>query len=221
MIFNRRSMLATMALSCLPSKGALAASVTLSIAIELPSNRDQTGDLVLKRNGVKLAGPFWVYGRSDSSMANKHGNPSRDPTRPYGNTPTGSYSVPRATATGDGTSYKRHSYGPGGALVLQPTAGQALDAANNGRVGLLIHGGDLGSGGKLRATHGCLRLSDTDMAALLAGIATAGENAAFNRCDVMQIEASIGPPGDPLSGEDVGDPPPGIDQLLNPGPILP
>jgi hypothetical protein len=105
--------------------------------------------------------------------------------------------------------------------VLRPTGGQALTSATNGRVGLLIHGGAPGTGGRLRATHGCIRLSDKDQAGLMAAIAAAGQDARFNRCELVQLAASIGPPGDPESGDDAGDPPPGIQELLNPGSIKP
>jgi len=40
-----------------------------------------------------------------------------------------------------------------------------------------------------------------------------------SRCDLVRIDADIGL-GDPVCGEDVGDPPPGIESLLNPGQIV-
>jgi len=210
------------ALGMIQSARGQPAGKSLVIRAEFSSDRDQTGTLVLEDSaGQKLAGPFLAYGRSDSGVAAIHNNPTRDPTLKYGDTPTGTFSVPRAIATGDGTTYASHSYGPNGALVLQPTAGDALVASQNGRIGLLIHSGDPGSNNKLRATHGCVRLSNSDMAALMQAISKAGENATFNRCEVTRIDASIGPPGDPNAGEDAGDPPPGISGLLSPGPIIP
>lgn len=217
------------ALALVPATGSVAITTRLSaqpvdlvIRIELSEDRNQTGVLVLRNAaGSQLAGPFPAFGRADNATAAAHGNPTRNPTQLYGDTPTGTYDIPRATATGPGTNYNNRSYGPNGALVLSPTGGQALIAATNGRVGLLIHGGAPGTGGRLRATHGCVRLSDQDMARLMAAIAAAGQNARFNRCDLVRLAASVGPPGDPVSGEDAGDPPPGIQQLLTPGPILP
>lgn len=195
--------------------------VDLVLRVEFSDDRDQTGQLVLDTAaGRRLAGPFPAFGRADNSTAAAHGNSGRNPTLPYGDTPAGTYAIPRAVATGQGTAYNPRTYGPNGALVLRPTEGQALTAAANGRVGLLIHGGAPGSGGRLRATHGCVRLSDADQARLMAAIAAAGQNARFNRCELVRLAASIGPPGDPVSGEDAGDPPPGIRDLLQPGPIL-
>lgn len=205
--------------SIVPWRFALAAEPKLQIRIELPSDRDNTGTLILKNAaGATTAGPFRAYGRADRSAAEQHGNDKRDALLPFGDTPTGTYSIPRAFATGQGTNYPSHSYGPNGALVLRPTGGQALTAAGKGRIGLLIHGGDPGRNGRLRATNGCIRLSDTDMTALMAAVAAAGDNPDSYRCDIVQIDASIGPQGDPV-GEDVGDPPPGIEQLLRPGKI--
>lgn len=193
--------------------------VELKIRVELSSDRNQTGTLkLLNASGGSLTGPLSVYGRSDSTMASNHGNPSRDPTKLYGDTPTGTYTIPLAVATGNSTSYNNHSYGPNGALVLKPESGQAATAATNGRKGLLIHGGDPGAGGKLRATHGCLRLSNADMAKLMAAILAAGDNVQFSRCELVRLNMDVGL-GDPVCGEDVGDPPPGIESLLNPGTI--
>lgn len=87
-------------------------------------------------------------------------------------------------------------------------------------MGLLIHSGDPGTGGKLRATNGCVRLSNADMLKLMQSIAAAGENPQFNRCELTRIDASIGPPGDLVAGEVPGDPPAGIQTLLSPAPAV-
>jgi hypothetical protein len=193
--------------------------VELTIKVEFSTDRDQVGTLSLLKQATRIAGPFRAYGRSDTQRATAHQNPTRNPTQPYGDTPTGIYAVPRAVRTGSGTSYNDHSYGPNGALVLRPVGGQAATAAANGRVGLLIHGGDAGANGKLRATHGCIRLSNSDVAALMAAIVAAGENATFNRCELTRINGTVGEPGDFSAGEDAGDPPPGIEDLLGNGSI--
>jgi hypothetical protein len=219
---RRGLVVAALVVTCGRGSTALSASITLTIQVQFSSDRSQTGTLsLLNSAGETLAGPFDAYGRADNHTAIAHGNVGRRPTLPYGDTPTGTYAIPRATATGDGTKYNSKSYGPNGALVLQPTGGEAEEAARNGRVGLLIHGGDPDSSGRLRATNGCVRLSNADIKALLDGVARAGENALFNRCEMTQIDASIGPPGAPDTNEDVGDPPPGIEALLRSGPILP
>jgi hypothetical protein len=219
-MITRRVALTSGAAMIFGSKMASGQAVQLELRVELSSDRDQMGTLRLYKQGVSIAGPFRAFGRSDTQKATTHQNPTRDPTRPYGDTPTGTYDVPRAVTTGEGTSYSNHSYGPNGALVLKPTSGQAATAAANGRIGLFVHGGDPGQGGKLRATHGCIRLSNADMAALMAAISMAGENPRFNRCELTRINATVGEPGDFVSGEDTGDPPPGIQDLLGMAPII-
>ena len=183
--------------------------MNLKIDVTFPDNRDFTGKLSLRdETGKVIAGPFFAYGRSDGATAAKHGNPSRNSLLKYGNTPTGDYRVPVIVNTGAGTNYGSRSYGPHEALVLEPTGGQALESKINGRTGLMIHGGDPGANGRLRATHGCVRLSNDDMRKLLDAIAKVHDDPVSRQCRVTQIAASIGPEGDPVSGEDVGDPPP-------------
>jgi hypothetical protein len=216
---KRRSLLIGLVAVSAAKANPARSDVNLSLQVELSSDRDQTGALTLKdSSGTTLAGPFSVFGRSDTGIAAAHGNAGRDPLQPYGDTPTGTFNIPRGIATGTG-QYSNHSYGPNGALVLVPSGGQALDAAANGRTGLLIHGGDPGATGNLRATHGCLRLSNDDVARLFAAILAAGDNPRFNRCEIVRLDASIGPPGDFEAGEDAGDPPPGIGDLLENGPL--
>lgn len=87
-----------------------------------------------------------------------------------GNTPTGLYRVTQLVDTSD---WAQRSYGPHGALRLEPLAGAAADAAALGRAGILIHGGALGGPtstrgpGELRPTLGCIRLSNDDLLALI------------------------------------------------------
>lgn len=189
----------------------------LTIKVVLSENRDNTGRLeLLDETGTRLAGPFPAYGRSDSSKAAAHGNPKRDRTKLYGDTPLGEYAVPEIVRTGQAAGYPDHSYGPNGALRLDPVGGEALAAKQNGRKGLLIHGGDPGGGGRLRATHGCIRLSNDDIRRLIEAIRNATDDPKRRTCTVTEIAASIGPPGDPESGEDVGDPPIPIPEIPHP-----
>jgi hypothetical protein len=119
----------------------------IEIVVELPTDRRKLDRLTLKDDaGEVLAVPFDAYGKSDNLTAINHGNASRDPLVPYGDTPLGSYEVPRAMATGPSTNCPDHSYGSSGALVLRPVGGQPLTAGANGRTGLLIHSGDPGPG---------------------------------------------------------------------------
>lgn len=123
-----------------------------------------------------VLGPMACLGKADNYAATQHQNPTRDPLRAYGNTPTGQYRCTLEPAAPSDPGDLR-SYGPNKRILLTPTGGQALRAANAGdpgepddghRAGLMIHGGAPGDRGGLRPTHGCLRLSNDDMAALVA-----------------------------------------------------
>jgi hypothetical protein len=83
---------------------------------------------------------------ADGRTANTNDNPIRSTVLPYGDTPTGGYRVPGLEATGNGTNRSAPSYGPNGAIRLNPVSGDALTAAGIGRQYLLIHGGDLSCG---------------------------------------------------------------------------
>ena len=124
--------------------------------------------------------------------------------------------MPRIEDTGDGTVYSKRSYGPHAAIVLNPTSGDALTAKNRGRTGLLIHSGAPGASGKLRATHGCIRLSDEDMASLLQAIDQAGDDEKQLICKAVRISVVVGKPVDEGAGNDESDPPPNILDLLIP-----
>jgi len=172
---------------------------TLQIVVQLPLDRTKTGTLRLIGDaGNTLAGPYDVLAKADNGTAMAHGNPNRDPLQPYGDTPEGVYSVPRAIAAGGGTSYSAHSYGPYGALVLQPSSGEAATAAAAGRVGLLIHSGDPGQTEPLRPTHGCLRLSNDSMNALMAALSTASEVDGIS-CQTAHLSVVIGNDSDSRS----------------------
>ncbi len=116
-----------------------------------------------------------------------------------------------------------HSYGPNGAILLYPTAGEALHAAQVfQRDSILIHGGAPGPDGTLRPTGGCLRLSNSDMKQLsdiVMLIQMLGDP--INACSINHgIEVSVrGVATDP--GEDydrVSDPPDvtGVPEMANP-----
>lgn len=143
--------------------------MSLTIDVQLPADRTKYGRLqLLDSTGAVVAGPFDAYGKADNLAAAARGNPTRDPTQSYGDTPTGNYrgyvnDLPR-TPKNDAT------YGPQGVITLDPVSGQALTAKQNGRFGLLIHGGAPSAAGKLRPTFGCIRVANASMTALLAAI---------------------------------------------------
>lgn len=134
------------------------------IKIELFPDRTKVGRLILLTNdGHPVCGPFPALGLADNAAALKHHNPNRDSLLPYGDTPLGTYNF---TLVKTALTPKR-SYGPHGAIALDPTAGPALTAERNHRSGLLIHSGDPGKNNTLRPTHGCIRLYDDDMEILM------------------------------------------------------
>lgn len=129
------------------------------IRITLPRDRWRLGTLQVEDvAGHLVAGPFPCYGKADNAEALAHGNPSRAPTRPYGDHPLGIYRI---------TEFREHykDFGPW-FILLEPTAGPALVAARNGRSGLAIHGGPLNAEGRLRPTFGCVRVHDATLLAI-------------------------------------------------------
>jgi len=191
-----------------------------TIKVQFPTDRWQTGTVALvNAQGKTAAGPFKSLGKASNAAAAAHLNPARDPLQPFGDTPTGGYRVVQTIATGAGTNYPAYNYGASGAIVLDPVSGDAVTAKANGRRGLLIHGGAPGTGGRLRATHGCIRLSDGDMAALIAAIGTATTNPIARRCEAITLSVIVGDPADDTAGPGMDDPPPGIDDLLNSPPL--
>lgn len=124
---------------------------------KLPLNRWLPGVLTVEDDGGNVVlGPFPCRGKADNYDAEKHGNPDRYPTLPYGDHPYGSYRVAAVQAD----KQPARSYGPF-FLLLDPVSGDAWKGRQNGRAGIAIHGGDPAPDptpwGPLRATDGCLR----------------------------------------------------------------
>jgi hypothetical protein len=142
----------------------------MKIEVSLKANRSLPGLLRLVGDDGKVLVQGLCLGKADGVASAKAGNPIRDPARPVGDTPTGEYTgrllgwVPPPA----------RSYGTVEPIVLDPTAGQALDAKQNGRKGLWIHGGDLTTGGFLRPTYGCIRLTPATHAAVVQAMKAAG-----------------------------------------------
>jgi len=191
-----------------------------SIDVQLPTDRTKLGTVrLIGDDGTVIAGPFNAYGKADGGTAAANGNASRNPLFPFGDTPTGGYAVPGLEATGDGTGRSTHSYGPNGAIRLNPTSGDALTAAGLGRQYLLIHGGDLNANNRLRPTNGCIRLSNDDMAALLNAIAVESQiTAPPNTCAVDPVDVFVSDGGTD-DGYDEGDPPPPASPIPIPKPL--
>ncbi len=133
-----------------------------SIKITLPKNRRNYGVLQVWK-GPALQQEMQCMGRADTFLSAKAGNPTRDPLKVDGDTPTGEYSGETGKAPAPA-----HSYGPTAVIRLTPVSGQAKLAADGGkRSGLLIHGGDLGLADALRPTEGCVRVSNEGMAEII------------------------------------------------------
>lgn len=147
----------------------------MKLVIKLPKNRLNYGSIRLYENGVAIGGSVYrCLGRADSMLAAAAKNPTRDPLLPMGDTPLGTYTgtiVPAGIGSG-----ALRSYGPNKRVLLTPPP--------KGRAGLMLHGGAPSNRGGLRPTEGCVRVSNEDMAAILAIL--------DNRltCDVEVIDGS-------------------------------
>lgn len=151
--------------------------MNLTLKIVLPPDRTKTGTLTLidPITGRALYGPVPVLGRAARNTAAIHNNPSGDPLKLFGDTPTGSYDVKSIVINGPGTTRPVNVYGQSGSIVLDPTGGDALIAKGNRRTGLLIHSGrhDYSSvigPEALKPTNGCIRMLDWDLGKLIEAI---------------------------------------------------
>lgn len=155
-----------------------------TIDVQLPADRTGLGRLrLLDSSDAAVFGPIPAYGKADNAAARAHGNPTRDPLKPWGDTPLGVYRCTLATVAVTPTIERK--YGPFGYIVLDPLSGPALVARQNGRFGLLIHAGALNAQGKLRPTFGCVRIADGDMKNLRAAIAE------LNNGDGLDLQCAI------------------------------
>lgn len=176
------------------------------IIIEFNSDRTLSGNLTLMDGpDIILAGPYEALGLADSSAAKAKGNPDRDPTHIYGDTPTGTYNIPGMFETGTGTRYSERSYGNAGALILEPIEGEAKKARLNGRSGLLIHGGATRNG-ELRPTHGCIRLFNEDLAELIE-IIWSRDSYEKLLCQIVEVDLFTDLVFKSIKNEDISDPP--------------
>ena len=98
------------------------------------------------------------------------GNLVHSRLRPFGDPPTGTYVVSGSLPPGNVHPRRPGRFGKLGALVLDATSGEALDAKRNGRDHVVLHGGPRNAKRRLRRTRGGFRVSDHKLAALLAAI---------------------------------------------------
>lgn len=178
----------------------------MNIRVTLPHDRTRPGRLLLlsdagappadpafrpsvpARGRVLLEAP--CLGKADNGQALKNGNPDRDPVRPWGDTPTGTYRPAKVI-----TFSPEHATLGRFAIALVGSGGQALEAMlerpdKPRRTELYIHATrslDEGRGEtRLIPTYGCLRLLDADMAALAALL---GDQAVAITIDELQAAA--------------------------------
>jgi uncharacterized membrane protein YgcG len=138
----------------------------LNIKVRVPEKRGSTAVVEIRSGLSKIADGVAVASAS-ADLAARHGNPHRDPLRPWGHPPLGSY---RLLAQGPAPAGCDAEYG-GQLLVFQPESGEALEAESFGRLLLLAYAGPAAKGGLLRPTQGGLRLEQKIFDALLATLA--------------------------------------------------
>ena len=154
--------------------------MSYAIIASFPTNRDIKGVLKLYDNNNRLIfGPVDALGRGSNSPLNKQNH--ADWMLPDADIPTGEYQV---SIVDPGNSLS--SFGPHKRVWLEKAlSGNALLAEKNGRKEIMIHGGDPITDHSLpwfplHPTLGCIRLSNTDQAALISAIETVGGNGKIN-----------------------------------------
>jgi hypothetical protein len=137
------------------------------IESKLPVDRTQEGTIYL--DSVMLGR---CRGKADNQAAIEHGNPLRDPKKPYGDHPTGRSVIFEVREC---STAEAHSYGPF-KLCIRALEGDVKirEDAEPGWDGLEAHGGDPQADGvSLRATYGCLRVANATIKALAAAAKSA------------------------------------------------
>lgn len=145
------------------------------LRVFLPPNRVQPGWAHLIGSTGAVIESWPILGKADNAKAAAKGNPTRDPLRPFGDTPTGDYAPVKVVEFTDaelakGTSVGRrwfHLRGTGGDAAI--ACGPVVGAFNAGaRTGLGLHAGRPGE--RLVPTYGCLRMLENDLEDLCAAV---------------------------------------------------
>lgn len=157
------------------------------LVLVVPRSRRHCGRAALVgANGRVLAGPFRVLATASARVARRHGNPTRDPSLPFGHPPAGRYLLTDVLPPNVVHPRRPHRFGTSGGIVLRRAQGQPFAAS---RETIVLHGGPLDMDRRIRPTRGGLRMADADLDALTRAL-----NDAFIR-------------GDPASGLDLVDVP--------------
>lgn len=134
------------------------------IHVFLPADRTKPGYLHLfDDDGSAQDLDLECLGKADNGRAAAEGNPSRDPTKPYGDTPSGRYERTRIVDFDAPHARMGRAWIP-----LTGETGDALEAMQRGRTGLGIHAGR--GDGRLVPTYGCLRMLDHDFEVLAGAL---------------------------------------------------
>jgi hypothetical protein len=128
----------------------------MRVLIEVDGRRQRLGWLTALLDDGSRLGPVEVCLTADETAARAAGNPERDPLRPGGHAPFGTYRLRevRGVPQESRDEYGRHS------LIFEPRSGEALQAESFGRLALALHGGAPGEDGRLRPTDGGFRVDD-------------------------------------------------------------
>jgi hypothetical protein len=135
----------------------------MKLVVEVDSKREYLGRLSGFATRGQLFGPVDACATARAKAGRATGNPQRDPLRPGGHVPFGTY---RLAGVRDIPPEHHDEYGPK-AVVFVPTGGEALHAESYGRLDLLLHGGAPGPDGRLRPTGGDLRVDDATLAQII------------------------------------------------------
>lgn len=181
-----------------------------TIDVQLTPDRTVGGFLILRDGtGAQVGNGLSVLGKAAVNTATANGNPVCDPTLKFGDTPTGDYTLLKMTEYVAPYNVSK-KYGPNGVIQMDPSSGDAATAQANGRTGILIHGGDLGAGGQLRRTNGCLRLRNDEYVYLKGLINGLLPTDPVTTISVSELGTPSHLPCDNNADCDEDDPPPGF-----------
>ena len=140
-----------------------------------PINRvDPTGEwsivVVVKNDRTANLILFDLNGKYVKSYSALAKGVTRNRMITNGDTPHGLYKITGWIVPGKNQpASRRRSYGPNPRLKIKGIKGEAKES---GRTLLRVHGGDKSENGKLRPTHGCIRLSNEDIKDLFDSVKT-------------------------------------------------
>ena len=169
-----------------------------TLVFVVPRGRAYCGRAVLLgRDGAVRAGPFRALATAGARVAKRLGNADASPLRPFGHPPAGSYVVAGSLPPGWAHARRARRFGRVGALLLRAQSGDALLATRNGRGLVAIHGGPRDKAGLLRPTRGGIRLSNTNMSALLRAVNAAQlDGDPLDRVELVEVEPRTPERGD-------------------------